>query len=955
MSSTSSTVSNQPDVSNNNNNNNHPSTLPVVDSLLFISTLDGSFYAVSKETGEIKWTLKEEPVLKVPLNLSKRPTFLPDPKDGSLYMLSRGSKDVLKKLPLTIPQLVSASPCRSSDGILYTGRKVDTWFAVDPLTGEKRDTLTLDGAEKVCPRINSNTLFIGRTEYSITMYDSQSHEKKWNVTFFDYSTAMNIHSKSSWQSDYDLAHFVTSSDGLVVTVNRLSGNLVWQHDYASPVVAVYDLEHSNLRSVPFTSIATETLHQFLDSGWKDYLLHGETLLYPTLYVGEYEHGIYALPSLVDDKTVTVRTRDSQIPLLEGPVANLVEQVGNKETEDHVNIKVPITNEINFGSEQSNGTAILLLGYYEVPEYSKAKFTPRLQITAASVQMESHDDIISEGKNTSNISMPLNNDIGNSQNLHNILLGEEETNNFAATAILFFQHNVVVMMLSATVAITVIMLFHFYPQAKEYQRFSNRNKRTESSSTELGTIGTSSLGNYEGAARIDKIVFNPKEILGKGCEGTFVFRGRFENRDVAVKRILPECFNVADREVDLLQESDEHPNVIRYFCMEEDHQFRYIAIELCAATVQDYIEDLNFNRKGLDPVNLLLQAALGVQHLHSLNIVHRDIKPHNVLISMPNALGEVKAMISDFGLCKKLVSGRLSFSCRSGVAGTEGWIAPEMLNGMERTTCAVDVFSLGCVFYYVLSNGKHPFGDPLRRQGNILNGEFNLQDIDFETHSIEIILITAMISSSSSHRPSIDAVVKYPLFWSLEKQLNFFQEVSDRVEKDTPSSPVLQSLEKRGWFIVKGDWFEHITPELQENLRKFRTYKKGSVRDLMRAMRNKKNHYHELPENVRLSLGTIPDTYMLYFSRRFPHLLIHVYCALQCCKKESIFTKYYSDFEFSMNICQDKIDLAITSWKTRRKSIRNSRTVNNSIQDLPSIENNNNEKADGVDSTILPLI
>ena len=68
-----------------------------------------------------------------------------------------------------------------------------------------------------------------------------------------------------------------------------------------------------------------------------------------------------------------------------------------------------------------------------------------------------------------------------------------------------------------------------------------------------------------------------------------FRGKFDTRDVAVKRVLAACFSIADREVDLLRESDEHPNVIRYFCMEQDTQFRYIALELCAATLQDYVE------------------------------------------------------------------------------------------------------------------------------------------------------------------------------------------------------------------------------------------------------------------------------------------------------------------------------------------------------------------------------
>ena len=46
---------------------------------------------------------------------------------------------------------------------------------------------------------------------------------------------------------------------------------------------------------------------------------------------------------------------------------------------------------------------------------------------------------------------------------------------------------------------------------------------------------------------------------------YLCRGKFDGRDVAVKRLLPECFNFADREVELLRESDQHPNVIRYYC------------------------------------------------------------------------------------------------------------------------------------------------------------------------------------------------------------------------------------------------------------------------------------------------------------------------------------------------------------------------------------------------------
>lgn len=54
-----------------------------------------------------------------------------------------------------------------------------------------------------------------------------------------------------------------------------------------------------------------------------------------------------------------------------------------------------------------------------------------------------------------------------------------------------------------------------------------------------------------------------------------------------------------------------------------------------------------------------------------------------------------------------------------------------------------------------------------------------------------------------------------------------------------------------------------------DLRKFRTYKGSKVRDLLRAMRNKKHHYQELPAEVQQSLGQVPDEFVTYFTDRFP--------------------------------------------------------------------------------------
>lgn len=64
------------------------------------------------------------------------------------------------------------------------------------------------------------------------------------------------------------------------------------------------------------------------------------------------------------------------------------------------------------------------------------------------------------------------------------------------------------------------------------------------------------------------------------------RGQFEGRAVAVKRLLRECYGLVRREVELLQESDRHPNVLRYFCTERGPQFHYIALELCQASLRE---------------------------------------------------------------------------------------------------------------------------------------------------------------------------------------------------------------------------------------------------------------------------------------------------------------------------------------------------------------------------------
>jgi hypothetical protein len=71
----------------------------------------------------------------------------------------------------------------------------------------------------------------------------------------------------------------------------------------------------------------------------------------------------------------------------------------------------------------------------------------------------------------------------------------------------------------------------------------------------------------------------------------------------------------------------------------------------------------------------------------------------------------------------------------------------------------------------------------------------------------------------------------------------FQDVSDRVEKDDQESPVLQALEEGAYNVVRDDWRNMIDSEVAQDLRKYRNYRGTSVRDLLRALRNKVGVMH----------------------------------------------------------------------------------------------------------------
>ena len=103
--------------------------------------------------------------------------------------------------------------------------------------------------------------------------------------------------------------------------------------------------------------------------------------------------------------------------------------------------------------------------------------------------------------------------------------------------------------------------------------------------------TVELPTKEGLLQVGKLRIDTKEAmcLGRGSNGTAVFPGTLDGREVAVKRLIRSSNSLAAKEIKHLLSSDENPHVIRYFGKEESQHFTYIALDLFTTSLDQFVE------------------------------------------------------------------------------------------------------------------------------------------------------------------------------------------------------------------------------------------------------------------------------------------------------------------------------------------------------------------------------
>lgn len=208
--------------------------------------------------------------------------------------------------------------------------------------------------------------------------------------------------------------------------------------------------------------------------------------------------------------------------------------------------------------------------------------------------------------------------------------------------------------------------------------------------------------------IGKRVGERYEILsligGGGMSHVYLAHDIILSRDVAIKILRYDFSNEEElhrrfqREA-LSATSLTHPNIVSVYDVGEDGDMHYIVMEYVKGkTLKQYIQEFS----PLSPaksVHIMKQLTSAIAHAHENGIIHRDIKPQNILM---DAEGNVK--ITDFGIATTLNA--TSYTQTNSVMGTVHYLSPEQARGGGATEKS-DIYSLGIVLYELLT-GELPF-------------------------------------------------------------------------------------------------------------------------------------------------------------------------------------------------------------------------------------------------------
>lgn len=212
-----------------------------------------------------------------------------------------------------------------------------------------------------------------------------------------------------------------------------------------------------------------------------------------------------------------------------------------------------------------------------------------------------------------------------------------------------------------------------------------------------------IGRAEGLGLINGRYRLQKSIGSGGMAHVYLAYDELLDREVAVKKLRDQFLSDRELQAQLLREAKSaarliNPYIIAIYDVLSDDNGQYIVMEYVdGMTLKEYMKQEQLTLHTVLEIGVRLADAL--EHAHKRNIIHCDIKPHNIILDK-----NLNPKIADFGIAKMVSSQTMVYS--PSVMGSVHYIAPEQVSG-SKLTASCDVYSLGVVLFEMLT-GRVPF-------------------------------------------------------------------------------------------------------------------------------------------------------------------------------------------------------------------------------------------------------
>ena len=267
----------------------------------------------------------------------------------------------------------------------------------------------------------------------------------------------------------------------------------------------------------------------------------------------------------------------------------------------------------------------------------------------------------------------------------------------------------------------------------------------------------------GTTRVQQLGdFELRKKLGKGGMGeVYLARQISLDRLVALKTLSKELAKKGDfvarfeREAKSMAKID-HPNVVKIYAVDSFKGIHFAAIEyIDGQSIQQWLEALG-RFSIADAVHVTIICAEALKHAHAENMVHRDIKPDNILVTKK---GVVK--VADFGLAKVLDEDVSMTQSGTGL-GTPLYMAPEQARSAKYVDQRCDIYALGATLYHMLT-GKLPYTGNTALELIIAKEKGiypNARKVRAEVSERLDLIVDKMMAKEPSHRyKSCDEVIR----------------------------------------------------------------------------------------------------------------------------------------------------------------------------------------------------